>query len=94
MYHYSLCLSAEDRKKIAKEREKAKKLKKSNWWQIHISRGVCHYCRGQFSPKLLTMDHIVPLARGGSSQRGNIVPACQACNQAKKLDTPVDQLLS
>jgi 5-methylcytosine-specific restriction endonuclease McrA len=39
------------------------------------------------------MDHIVPLARGGNSTQGNIVPACIDCNRGKKLDTPVDQIL-
>jgi 5-methylcytosine-specific restriction endonuclease McrA len=39
------------------------------------------------------MDHIVPLARGGKSTKGNIVPSCKSCNVNKKLDTPVEQLL-
>ncbi len=39
------------------------------------------------------MDHIVPLARGGESNKGNIVPACRDCNQKKKLETPAERLL-
>lgn len=38
------------------------------------------------------MDHIVPIARGGTSTKGNVVPACRPCNAGKKLDTPVDDL--
>jgi len=30
------------------------------------------------------MDHVVPVARGGRSARGNVVPACKACNTNKK----------
>jgi 5-methylcytosine-specific restriction endonuclease McrA len=30
------------------------------------------------------MDHVVPLVRGGRSTRGNVVPACKACNTDKK----------
>jgi len=30
------------------------------------------------------MDHVVPLVRGGRSIRGNVVPACKACNSEKK----------
>jgi 5-methylcytosine-specific restriction protein A len=41
----------------------------------------------------LTLDHVVPLARGGKSQPGNVVPACKSCNREKSLDTPVDRLL-
>jgi hypothetical protein len=38
------------------------------------------------------MDHLVPLARGGVSVKGNVVPACKECNAKKKLHTPVDLL--
>lgn len=34
----------------------------------------------------LTLDHVVPLARGGSSKRDNLVVACRACNAAKGSD--------
>lgn len=36
------------------------------------------------------MDHVIPLARGGTSTEGNIVPSCRNCNRDKKLNTPVD----
>ena len=32
----------------------------------------------------LTLDHVVPLIRGGKSVRANIVPACKDCNSAKQ----------
>ena len=82
-----------DRKTIAKEREVARELKKSNWWQAKLNQGLCHYCEKKFKREELTMDHIVPIARGGKSTKGNLVPACKSCNENKKLDTPVDQLL-
>jgi 5-methylcytosine-specific restriction enzyme A len=36
------------------------------------------------------MDHRVPLIRGGRSVRPNLVPACRACNAAKKYSLPVE----
>lgn len=39
------------------------------------------------------MDHIVPVARGGKSAKGNVVPSCRACNQKKKLTTPAESVL-
>jgi hypothetical protein len=39
------------------------------------------------------MDHIVPVARGGTSTKGNVVPSCLQCNQKKKLTTPVEEAL-
>lgn len=83
-----------DPKRLKIEREKAQRLRKSQWWLALLNRGVCHYCGGKFPRKELTMDHVVPLARGGESTKGNIVPACRECNQKKKLDIPVEKLLS
>lgn len=82
-----------DSARLRRERDKARKLRKSQWWRNLVGRGVCHYCERSFSPNELTMDHVVPLARGGMSTRGNLVPACDACNKAKKLGTPVEALL-
>ncbi len=36
------------------------------------------------------MDHIVPIARGGKSTKGNIVPACKDCNNKKKQLLPME----
>lgn len=38
----------------------------------------------------LTMDHIVPIVRGGKSKRGNVVPACKECNTKKKYMLPIE----
>ena len=77
----------------AREREKARALRKTAWWQRRVQKGVCAYCGNQTPPRALTMDHVVPVARGGRSSKGNIVPACKACNSKKKLLTPAEQLL-
>ena len=91
--YYILDPEFTDPKRMRKEREKAQKLKKSAWWQRQLSQGICHYCQRKFAPKELTMDHVVPLARGGTSTEGNIVPACRECNRDKKLTTPAEELL-
>lgn len=83
-----------DPAQIAKERAKARELRRTNWWQAQIQKGVCHYCGGKFPPSELTMDHIVPLSRGGHSTKGNIVPCCKACNSNKKYTMPVDGILT
>ena len=82
-----------DKAHIARERKKAAQLKKTTWWQTLIGKGICLYCKKKFSPKELTMDHIVPLSRGGKSIKGNVVPACKECNNDKKYLTPVDMIL-
>lgn len=83
-----------DPARLKREREKARELRQTNWWRTLVSKGLCHYCGKKFKASELTMDHVIPLARGGTSTRGNCVPACKACNASKKLDTPVDDLFA
>jgi 5-methylcytosine-specific restriction endonuclease McrA len=75
---------------IKQQKEKARALRKSQWWQRRIAKGECYYCRRPVFPKDLTMDHIVPLIRGGRSTRGNVVPACKDCNNRKKYLLPIE----
>lgn len=69
---------------IRRERAKARELRQSQWWKRRCSSGMCHYCGQQVGAKVLTMDHLVPLVRGGRSNKGNLVPACKDCNNKKK----------
>jgi 5-methylcytosine-specific restriction enzyme A len=78
---------------VRREREKARQLRASAWWQRRIQRGLCAYCGGSFPAADLTMDHVVPMARGGRSVRGNVAVSCKPCNARKKLLTPAEQLL-
>jgi 5-methylcytosine-specific restriction endonuclease McrA len=75
---------------IKRERRLARELRNSQWWKRKLAKGICHYCCREFSPKELTMDHIVPIARGGKSTKGNIVTACKECNNAKKQLLPIE----
>lgn len=81
-----------DPARIKRERDKARELKKTRWWLDQVSRGICYHCGQKFKGRDLTMDHLIPLARGGTSAKGNIVCSCRPCNQTKKLETPVDGL--
>ena len=78
---------------VARERTKARELRTSAWWQQKLAAGKCHYCGQSFSPEELTMDHVIPVVRGGKSTRGNVVPACAACNATKKYMTPAEMIL-
>ena len=73
-----------------KERQKARELRDSQWWKRRLAKGVCGYCGLPTPPKELTMDHIVPIARGGRSTKGNVLAACKACNTAKKQLLPME----
>jgi 5-methylcytosine-specific restriction endonuclease McrA len=73
---------------IRAERQKARALRKTRWWQQKTSTGICHYCGRRVGIKKLTMDHVIPLSRGGRSTKGNLVPCCKQCNIAKQSDLP------
>ncbi len=75
---------------IRRERDKARDLRRSQWWQNRIAGGLCYYCGCKVAPKDLTLDHVLPLTRGGRSTRGNCVPACKECNNRKKHLLPVE----
>lgn len=79
---------------IKREKERAREMRKTTWWQNLVNDGVCHYCNEKFDAEFITMDHVVPLSRGGKSTKGNIVPACKDCNTKKKHATPVEMILS
>jgi 5-methylcytosine-specific restriction enzyme A len=78
---------------VRREREKARQLRASAWWRRRLQKGICAYCGRAFAARELTMDHVVPVARGGRSVKGNVVASCKPCNARKKLLTPAEQLL-
>ena len=81
IHPFAYDLGAEDLKRT---RQKARELRESQWWKRRLAKGLCHYCGRPTPPKELTMDHIVPVSRGGKSTRGNVVPCCKECNNEKK----------
>lgn len=72
------------------ERAKARELRKSRWWQQKTAPGRCYYCAKKVAFRDLSMDHLVPLARGGRSTKNNLVPACKDCNNRKKSMMPLE----
>jgi len=38
----------------------------------------------------LTMDHIVPIIRGGKTAKNNVVTVCKECNNNKKYLLPME----
>ena len=73
-----------------RERHKARDLRNSQWWKRRVAKGICYYCKRAFAPGILTMDHIVPISRGGKTTKGNVAPCCKECNTAKKQMLPIE----
>jgi 5-methylcytosine-specific restriction endonuclease McrA len=49
---------------------------------------LCQYCGRHFPTSELSLDHVVPRSRGGTTSWENIVCACVACNVRKGGRTP------
>lgn len=76
---------------IKKEKEKARALRRTNWWTGKVQREKkCQYCNASLSLSSATLDHIVPLSRGGKTSKGNVAVCCKECNTKKKYYTPVE----
>jgi len=44
----------------------------------------CQYCAKYVRPVDLTIDHVIPRSKGGTSSWDNVVAACKPCNQKKR----------
>lgn len=60
--------------------------------------GACWYCTGTMTldhghPNSFTIDHAVPVSRGGGNDLQNLVPACRSCNADKRTMT-ADEFLA
>lgn len=48
---------------------------------------TCQYCATPYTKNNLTLDHVVPLCKGGKTSWTNIVAACGPCNNRKGSET-------
>jgi len=64
-----------------------------DFWDTLVQKydNRCCYCRQETK---LTIEHVVPLSRGGKHSASNIAPACGSCNYSKSDKTPQEAGLS
>jgi hypothetical protein len=63
------------------------------WFDLAWQRfsNACAYCQGlgrvtsatPYGHVLKTLDHFIPVSKGGTDARWNLIPACLHCNSAK-----------
>lgn len=51
-------------------------------------RIACHWCKRRIPKDQRTIDHIVPLSKGGPHCLSNLAPACRRCNCTKRDKMP------
>jgi len=55
---------------------------REEWRDLKLAHGgCCAYCG--MKTKKLSVDHVVPLSKGGTNYISNIKPACRSCNSRK-----------
>jgi 5-methylcytosine-specific restriction endonuclease McrA len=66
-------------------------LTREEWESILLQHGhSCAYCG---SKERIELDHVIPISKGGTHTKDNVVPACRTCN-ATKCDKPLEQFMT
>ena len=68
-----------ERRRIRKLQNKEYLITEKEYKKLYLQ--PCVYCG---SKKRITMDHVIPISRGGTHGIGNLVPACLSCNSSKR----------
>jgi len=71
-------------KKMEKGTNKREPLPKSIRFEVFKRDSFkCHYCGRQAPDVILEVDHIIPVAEGGTNDIFNLVTSCRDCNRGK-----------
>ena len=72
---------------MLKEMYRRKRNPRFSRYNIYLrDKFTCQYCNDQFTTPHLTLDHVLPLSKGGKTEWTNIVTACHSCNSDKGND--------
>jgi len=52
-------------------------------WVFLRDNYTCQYCNEELTPRQCTIDHVVPVSKGGKTTWHNVVTACYGCNNSK-----------
>lgn len=80
---------------MVKEYVKTKKFPSFNKYNVMLrDHFACQYCETGINMKTVTMDHVLPISRGGKTNWENIVAACGGCNGRKGNHTHIKPIQS
>lgn len=78
--HHTRCSVCEREHNRERNADPKRQAYKDPVYRAYRRDGVCHLC-GQ--PGADTLDHLVPLSKGGTNDPSNLRPAHRACNSRK-----------
>jgi 5-methylcytosine-specific restriction endonuclease McrA len=55
-------------------------------------RNACVYCTATLSEESFVLDHLVPVAKGGTNRKHNLVASCEVCNRRRSDSEPIQFL--
>lgn len=67
--------------------------KRARFEVLRRDNHTCRYCGATAPDAVLTVDHVTPVALGGTDEPGNLVAACRDCNAGKASTSPSDGLV-
>lgn len=68
--------------------------KRTRFEVLRRDNHTCRYCGGTAPDVKLTVDHVTPVALGGSDDPSNLVAACRDCNYGKASTSPDGTLVA
>lgn len=72
---------AEQKRHSARERKKTKRMRAAMAHQGQVKR--CHYCRCLLTMATATLEHLIPISKGGRTESSNCRWACKPCNNQR-----------
>lgn len=77
------------RHEATRRRRGSGKISRDEWMAVVAEAGSCCFYCGAAVEKI-TIDHIIPLAKGGVNKAANLVGACTKCNASKAAADPIE----
>ena len=69
---------------MLKEMQRRKRMPRFSRYNLYLrDMFTCQYCTIQLTQKELTLDHVLPISKGGNTSWENIVASCGPCNGRK-----------
>lgn len=68
--------------------------KRTRYEVLRRDNHTCRYCGASAPDVKLTVDHVTPVALGGSDDPSNLVAACKDCNAGKSSSVPDASLVA
>ncbi len=68
--------------------------KRTRYEVLRRDNHACRYCGAMAPEAKLTIDHVMPVALGGTDKPDNLVTACADCNSGKTSTAPGDAIVA